>query len=65
MAPKLPNPDVFNDNDYTVVFPHPDIEHQAFLAMTHSSKGMSLGRNTMQAFGSIVSPVNQGSLDNY
>ena len=26
-APVLPNPDVFHDNDFSVVFPHPDVNH--------------------------------------
>ena len=61
MAPKLPNPEIFHDNDNTVVFPNPEAD-QAFVALTHSPKA-SLGRNTMQAFESLVSPENQGSLD--
>lgn len=59
----FPNPEIFQDNDYTVVFPHPDVNHQAFMGITNSSKGMSLGRNTMQAFGNLISPERQGSLD--
>jgi hypothetical protein len=46
------------------VFPHPDVNHTAFMGMTNSSKGMSLtGRNTMQAFGNLISPERVGSLD--
>jgi len=43
------------------------MDHPGFvnlnMNMTNSSKGMSIGRNTMQGFAGLVSPPNHGSME--
>jgi hypothetical protein len=47
MAPILPNPDIFHDNDHAIVYPHPDAADGELPNITASSKAFSIGRNTM------------------
>jgi hypothetical protein len=48
MAPILPNPDIFHDNDRAIVHPHPEaIEQLGNITGGSSSKAFSIGRDTM------------------